>query len=135
RERHSCRRDGHADGRCGAHHGRRQRPRRGERWATTSRWAWARGNGRTRPGFRWGLVSRAPARRWLPGACGAPHSRRGNSARKRASVIKVGLVDDQAMVRVGLRMILEAEPDIEIVGEAEDGADALALVRDYAPDV
>ncbi|MDN4480808.1 response regulator transcription factor [Demequina muriae] len=50
-------------------------------------------------------------------------------------MIRVGLVDDQAMVRVGLRMILEAEQDIEIVGEAADGADAQALVRDHAPDV
>lgn len=50
-------------------------------------------------------------------------------------MIKVGLVDDQAMVRVGLKMILEAEPDIEIVGEAADGSHAVALVRDYSPDV
>jgi len=50
-------------------------------------------------------------------------------------MIRVGLVDDQAMVRVGLRMILEAEPGIEIAGEASDGADAVALVRDHAPDV
>ncbi|GIG54855.1 response regulator [Demequina activiva] len=50
-------------------------------------------------------------------------------------MIQVGLVDDQAMVRVGLKMILEAEPDIEIVGEASDGADAVALVRDHAPHV
>lgn len=50
-------------------------------------------------------------------------------------MITVGLVDDQAMVRVGLKMILEAEPDIEIVGEAADGADAVALVRDHSPDV
>lgn len=50
-------------------------------------------------------------------------------------MIRVGLVDDQAMVRVGLKMILESEADIEIVGEASDGADAVALVRDHAPDV
>ena len=50
-------------------------------------------------------------------------------------MIRVGVVDDQAMVRVGLKMILEAEADIEIVGEASDGADAVALVRDHAPDV
>lgn len=50
-------------------------------------------------------------------------------------MIKVALIDDQAMVRVGLKMILEAETDIEIVGEAADGADAVALVRDTAPDL
>ena len=36
-------------------------------------------------------------------------------------VIRVVLVDDQALVRTGLRMVLEAEPDIEVVGEAADG--------------
>lgn len=50
-------------------------------------------------------------------------------------MIRVGLVDDQAMVRAGLKMILDVETDIEIVGEASDGADAVALVRDHAPDV
>lgn len=50
-------------------------------------------------------------------------------------MITVALIDDQAMVRVGLKMILEAEPDIEIVGEADDGADAVALVADTSPDV
>ena len=50
-------------------------------------------------------------------------------------MIRVALIDDQAMVRVGLRMILEAEDDIEIVGEAADGADAVALVGAHSPDV
>jgi len=51
------------------------------------------------------------------------------------TTIKVALVDDQAMVRAGLRMILESEPDIEVCGEAADGADALELVRRTEPDV
>ncbi|WP_062380675.1 response regulator [Demequina pelophila] len=50
-------------------------------------------------------------------------------------MIRVVLVDDQAMVRMGLRMILEAEDDIRIVGEATTGDDALALVTEHAPDV
>ncbi|QNN52017.1 response regulator [Nocardioides mesophilus] len=49
--------------------------------------------------------------------------------------IRVVLVDDEAMVRVGLRMVLCAEPDIEVVGEASDGASAVDVVRDTAPDV
>src|SRR5688572_25785463 len=50
-------------------------------------------------------------------------------------MIRVGLVDDQAMVRVGLKMILESEPDIEVCCEAADGADAIQLAREHAPDV
>ena len=42
-----------------------------------------------------------------------------------AAVIRVLLVDDQALVRAGFRMILEAEPDIEVVGEAADGREAV----------
>lgn len=50
-------------------------------------------------------------------------------------MIKVALVDDQAMVRAGLRMILESETDIEVCGEAADGADAVALAASTEPDV
>lgn len=50
-------------------------------------------------------------------------------------MIRVGLVDDQAMVRVGLKMILESEADIEVVGEAADGSEALAMARASEPDV
>jgi DNA-binding NarL/FixJ family response regulator len=50
-------------------------------------------------------------------------------------VIRVLLVDDEALVRGGFRMILESEEDIEIVGEASDGAQALAQVRELQPDV
>ncbi|MBB2909107.1 DNA-binding NarL/FixJ family response regulator [Streptosporangium becharense] len=49
--------------------------------------------------------------------------------------ISVALVDDEAMIRVGLRMVLSGEPDIEVVGEASDGAEALALVARTHPDV
>ena len=49
--------------------------------------------------------------------------------------IKVLLVDDQAMVRAGLHMILEVENDIRVVGEAEDGAKAIVLVHKLKPDV
>src|SRR5690606_40934617 len=49
--------------------------------------------------------------------------------------IRVFLVDDHALVRTGLRMILSAETDIEVVGEAESGEEALPLVRKLEPDV
>ena len=50
-------------------------------------------------------------------------------------MIRVVLVDDQAMVRQGLRMILEAEPSLAVVGEAGDGREALELVPRARPDV
>jgi DNA-binding NarL/FixJ family response regulator len=49
--------------------------------------------------------------------------------------IRVVLVDDQAMVRAGFRMILECEDDIDVVGEAADGRDAVDLVARARPDV
>ena len=51
------------------------------------------------------------------------------------SKIKLVLADDHAVVRSGLRMLLQAQPDIEIVGEAESGKEALAQVRRLQPDV
>jgi DNA-binding NarL/FixJ family response regulator len=49
--------------------------------------------------------------------------------------IGVLLADDQAMVRAGFRMILESEPDIAVVGEAENGEQAVAATRRLRPDV
>ena len=50
-------------------------------------------------------------------------------------MIRVLLVDDQSMVRMGFRMILEAEPDITVVGEAADGAQAVLVAQDCNADV
>jgi two-component system response regulator NreC len=49
--------------------------------------------------------------------------------------IRVGIVDDHALVRDGLRLILGAEPDIEVVGEASDATGALALAGARKPDI
>ncbi len=49
--------------------------------------------------------------------------------------IRVLIVDDQALVRAGFRMILDAEADIAVVGEAENGRDALDSCRRLTPDV
>jgi DNA-binding NarL/FixJ family response regulator/class 3 adenylate cyclase len=51
------------------------------------------------------------------------------------SNVRVLIVDDQALVRTGFRMILEAEPDLEVVGEAADGLEAIAQARSLMPDV
>ena len=50
-------------------------------------------------------------------------------------MIGVVLADDQALLRAGLRALLDNEPDITVLGEASDGGEALALVRDLHPDV
>ena len=49
--------------------------------------------------------------------------------------IRILIVDDHAVVRAGLRMLLEGDPDLEVVGEGETGEDALRLARECRPDV
>jgi DNA-binding NarL/FixJ family response regulator len=48
---------------------------------------------------------------------------------------RIGLIDDDALVRTGLAMILGADPEIEVVGEGADGTDAVPLVHAHRPDV
>ena len=50
-------------------------------------------------------------------------------------MIRVLLADDQALVRAGFRLILDAEADIEVVGEAADGEEALEQARELGPDI
>lgn len=52
-----------------------------------------------------------------------------------SDTIRLVVADDQALVRAGFVMILETEPDIEVVGEAATGAEALAVVTEQHPDV
>ena len=49
--------------------------------------------------------------------------------------IRILLADDEQLVRAGMRLILESEPDFEVVGEAGNGAEAFDLTRDLDPDV
>jgi DNA-binding NarL/FixJ family response regulator len=49
--------------------------------------------------------------------------------------VRVVLVDDQALIRTGFKMILESEDDIEVVGEASDGEQAISMTRSVRPDV
>ena len=51
------------------------------------------------------------------------------------STIRILIVDDQQLLRLGFRMLLDAQPDLEVVGEAGDGAEALRLIAREKPDV
>jgi len=50
-------------------------------------------------------------------------------------MIRLLIVDDHALIREGLRKVFQREADIEVIGEARDGAEAVAQVRELAPDV
>jgi DNA-binding NarL/FixJ family response regulator len=53
----------------------------------------------------------------------------------RAEKVRVVLADDEALIRAGLAMLLAVEPDMEVVGEAADGTECLAMVATTRPDV
>lgn len=50
-------------------------------------------------------------------------------------MIKIVLIDDHALVRTGLRMILQQQPDIDVLGEAQDGEHGLSLIKQLEPDI
>jgi DNA-binding NarL/FixJ family response regulator len=52
-----------------------------------------------------------------------------------AAVIRVALVDDQALFRAGIRMLIDSQPDLEVVAEASDGREAVAVLRAVPADV
>ena len=64
-----------------------------------------------------------------------PDRRRGGPDRRTVEQIKLLLVDDHALFRMGVRGLLEREPDFLIVGEAEDGRGAIEIALETSPDV
>ncbi len=56
-------------------------------------------------------------------------------ATARTTVVRILLVDDQPLLRAGFRMILDAQPDLSVVGQASDGREALEMVERCRPDV
>ena len=58
-----------------------------------------------------------------------------NESRNETKHIRVVLADDHAVLRAGLRALINDEPDMEVVGEAANGEEALALVEQQRPDV
>jgi DNA-binding NarL/FixJ family response regulator len=58
-----------------------------------------------------------------------------NSAEAHGAPIRIALVDDQELVRTGFRMVLEAQPDMTVVGEAADGLAAIEFARAHTADV
>jgi DNA-binding NarL/FixJ family response regulator len=77
------------------------------------------------------VIALARRARYTLGNCG----RDGEPMSAEQRPIRVLLVDDHTLVRQGLRQLLEVEPDIEVVGEASDGAEVNERVRELQPDV
>ncbi|MFF4122867.1 BTAD domain-containing putative transcriptional regulator [Microbispora rosea] len=84
------------------------------------------------------LDAPGPAADALPGgpsAVSAPAGTAGAGAASGVAALRVLVADDQALVRTGLKVILDSEPGLDLVGEAENGEQAIALVQSVRPDV
>ena len=67
---------------------------------------------------------------------GGPERRRGGPDRRAAGErVRILLVDHHALIRVGMRSIIESEPDLEVVGEADDPRSALDVALETSPDI
>ena len=72
----------------------------------------------------------------IPGEYTGPDRRRGGPDRRTPGLrVKILLVDDHALFRVGMRQILEAEPDFEVVAEADDSRSAIDAASASTPDI
>ena len=83
-----------------------------------------------------GAVARSaekPSRKESP--CSTADHQRGNLNGAGTRIIRLLLVDDRSAVRTGLKIWLSLEPDLEVVGEPSDGAEAISLARALHPDV
>ncbi|MEV0532025.1 response regulator transcription factor [Kitasatospora sp. NPDC050463] len=59
----------------------------------------------------------------------------GSTVKDTNGAVRVVIADDERLVRTGLRVVIDAEPDLTVVGEAADGAEVVPLVRELRPDV
>src|SRR6185437_12030859 len=89
-------------------------------------WAWACRHAGAGSGARWPVLRGAACTRWLPRVCRASAG---------GLVIRILLADDQALIRSGIRALLDAEDDIEVVAEAADGREAVSLTMQHRPDI
>ena len=71
----------------------------------------------------------------LPGFGAEVHASAGLDARSEATPSRLLIADDHALLRTGMRAMLETEPDLVVVGEAENGREAVALCRELLPDL